>query len=252
MTSPASFSGAVPQQVGLGIEELVAAADRLGIKWRLRPGTVVRYTGSATDTPVYLDGDIEEVRAQSLIGTLTAFDRVMVLFVPPQGLYVVGRPGDTNPAQNVQIKYKPEDETVTSTTSQADNDIFFDITQGAYILEGFTFYTCTTAADMGQSYQWNSTGTDGAWGLMGLSTSGAGSPDGNVTAPAFQFGVASASFLSTGGAGANTMMSLIRGFFQCTSLNGDRLSFIWAKNTADGVTPLTVHKGTCHKLTKIA
>lgn len=253
MTSPASFSGEVPQQVGLGIEELVAAAERLGLKWRLRPGTVVRYTGSATDTPVYLDGDEGvETRAQSLIGTLTAFDRVMVMFVPPQGIYVIGRPGNGNPAPNTQVKYKTADETVTTDSIQSDNHIFFDIVKGSYLLDGTVFYSCTTVADMKQQFGWNSTRTSGTWGLQALAAAGGGTPDGDVTAPAFSFpGIANA-FLTSGGAGSNVLMTTIRGYFECTSSDGDRIGWAWAKRNVDGVTPLTVYKGTWFTLTKVA
>lgn len=253
MTSPASFSGEVPSQVGLGIEELVAAADRLGLKWRLRPATVTRYTGSATNTPVVLDGDEGvETRAQSLIGTLTAFDRVMVLFVPPQGIYVIGRPGSADPAVNTQVKYKSSNQIVTGTGVTADNHIFFDIKKGTYYLDGTVFYTCTTVADMKQQFGWNSTRTSGTWGLHGLATSGGGTPDGNVTAPAFSFPGISNAFLSTGGAGSNVLVTKIWGSFECTSNDGDRIGWAWAKLNADGVTPCTVYRGTRFSLTKTA
>jgi hypothetical protein len=71
---------------------IVANAERLGLIWKLRPATVVAPAVTGTDR-VIIDGDDQSVpvRVTSLVGTLTAAQRVMVLITPPSGLHVIGR-----------------------------------------------------------------------------------------------------------------------------------------------------------------
>lgn len=72
------------------VQEIVAQADRLGLVWKLRPGTVQVGSG-LEDIQVNLDGDgIVTVSAISLLGLLTVGDRVMTLIVPPSGIYIIG------------------------------------------------------------------------------------------------------------------------------------------------------------------
>jgi hypothetical protein len=70
-------------------------ARRLGLVWRRLPGTVMQVNGPG-EILVRIDGDGEQTPptpAVSLVGNLVAGERVMCDFVPPQGVYVIGRYG---------------------------------------------------------------------------------------------------------------------------------------------------------------
>jgi hypothetical protein len=73
------------------ITELLKQADRLGLTWGRRPGTVVYTDGlfSPRQASVIMDGDDAGVTVVSLVGDLAVGDRIMVDRVPPAGLYAV-------------------------------------------------------------------------------------------------------------------------------------------------------------------
>lgn len=73
------------------ITELLRQADRLGLTWGRRPGTVQSTTGlfTTTQASVIMDGDDVGITVVSLIGPLVVGDRVMVDRVPPAGLYAM-------------------------------------------------------------------------------------------------------------------------------------------------------------------
>lgn len=75
------------------ITELLRQADRLGLTWGRRPGTVQSTTGlfTTTQASVIMDGDDVGITVVSLIGALVVGDRVMVDRVPPAGLYVMAK-----------------------------------------------------------------------------------------------------------------------------------------------------------------
>lgn len=77
--------------VSTGIQALVESANRLGLTWRLRPATVVSLVEE--QVTVVMDGDTEVVTTTSLIGPAPVDGRVMVMIVPPAGLFIVGIPG---------------------------------------------------------------------------------------------------------------------------------------------------------------
>lgn len=56
----------------------------------LRPGTVIEDSFVTTSMIVRIDGDTDPVPVQSLVGGLMVNTRVMVLFFPPQGAYIIG------------------------------------------------------------------------------------------------------------------------------------------------------------------
>jgi hypothetical protein len=74
------------------VTELIKAADRLGLTWGLRPGTVVLTTSpySPREASVRMDGDDGNITVVSLIGDMAVGDRVMVMHVPPAGEYTIG------------------------------------------------------------------------------------------------------------------------------------------------------------------
>lgn|SRR6478752_2895787 len=74
------------------ITELVRVADRLGLTWGLRPGTVVSVSPpfDRREASVRMDDDEGGITVVSLVGDVAVGDRVMVVYVPPSGQYAIG------------------------------------------------------------------------------------------------------------------------------------------------------------------
>lgn len=81
-----------------GVDALIGNADRLGLKWRISPGTVGEAGSNAAAAAaigVTLDGDAinavaSMVSCVSLIGYVPPSARVMVLQVPPTNNFIIG------------------------------------------------------------------------------------------------------------------------------------------------------------------
>jgi hypothetical protein len=71
--------------IATSISEIQQQATRLGLAWRLRPGTV-----QDDGTTVIVDGDSSALSTISLVGKCPPGQRVMVLYVPPSSNYIVG------------------------------------------------------------------------------------------------------------------------------------------------------------------
>ena len=71
---------------------LIQNADRLGLKWDLKPATVSQVEPVVT---VVYDGDTTPITAVSMIGNVSIDQRVYVIFVPPSGNFIIGRLSDT-------------------------------------------------------------------------------------------------------------------------------------------------------------
>lgn len=69
------------------VKAITENADRLGLTWTLRPGTV----SVSSPLTVIMDGDSVAIDMFSMCGTVFAGERVWVISVPPSGNYVVGR-----------------------------------------------------------------------------------------------------------------------------------------------------------------
>src|SRR4030095_1763948 len=80
------FTEEAPSLISVGASAIVDNAERLGLTWNLRYGTVT----SATPLAVTYDGDTEAIPMTSLVGVLNAGGRVSCIAVPPSGNYVVG------------------------------------------------------------------------------------------------------------------------------------------------------------------
>ena len=79
----------LPSLMGTTVQEIVSNAFRLGLTWRLRPGTVTVAT-SETSLEVRLDGDDTAVTVVSMIGSIAVGRRVYVITIPPAGNYAIG------------------------------------------------------------------------------------------------------------------------------------------------------------------
>ena len=78
-----------PQLFGTGTKVMVENASRLGLTWRLRPGTVTEAI-SQDQLEIRLDGDEVPITVVSMIGSLPIDSRVYVITLPPAGNYAVG------------------------------------------------------------------------------------------------------------------------------------------------------------------
>lgn len=104
----------VPRYVTVSAVHAVRAAVqdaiRLGITWRLRPGTVGGSLPAQPESvPVQVDGDNATVYARSMVGSLVPGQRVWCVQIPPAGIYVLGIIGVSRAA--------PTSETFTSSGS---------------------------------------------------------------------------------------------------------------------------------------
>lgn len=86
MTNP-QFTGVHPATDPV---EVLAGSKRLNTDWALRYATVLETRSTITASGRY-DGDVDKtVSLISLVGPLTAQQRVAVIFIPPSGNYVIG------------------------------------------------------------------------------------------------------------------------------------------------------------------
>lgn len=78
------------------VKALVENAKALGLIWSLRPATVTVDAPDPSLVEVIMDGDTVSISVVSLIGALAEGSRVMVMVVPPSGMFIIGQP-DTGP-----------------------------------------------------------------------------------------------------------------------------------------------------------
>lgn len=90
MTQPEIPGQGMTRPVVVGIEEMLSQARRLGLLQVYRPASVFQTPDDLTQVQVILDGDTAPIRAQSLVGIVLTNMRVMVMTVPPQGVYIIG------------------------------------------------------------------------------------------------------------------------------------------------------------------
>jgi hypothetical protein len=118
------------------VTEVLRQADRLGLTWGRRPGTVVFTTGLFTprQASVVMDGDSVGITVVSLVGDLVVGDRIMVDRVPPAGLYAIAR--ISGPPSPFALALTSDSATITAETVMhtfTDLDLRFGY---AYRVEG--------------------------------------------------------------------------------------------------------------------
>ena len=89
-TAPSSAASTPVDASTAAAQAIIEQAQRLGLVWRIIPGSVVGDTTNINNIAVTLDSDTKQTRAQSLIGAVQNADRVMVLLVPPNGAFIIG------------------------------------------------------------------------------------------------------------------------------------------------------------------
>lgn len=93
-----------PMQVAAGIDEVKENADRLGLSWTLRPGTIAAGTLPGSNAcAVIMDGDTSPIPAFSMVGTVSGGLRVYVLRVQPEGTYIAGFSGPQQGVAAVRV-----------------------------------------------------------------------------------------------------------------------------------------------------
>lgn len=93
------------------LKEISSTDDPLRMRNRFRPATVAASSTDTNSIPVTIDGDpsTSTSYAISLIGPLAKGQRVMVVFVPPAGAYIIGGIGGATPIVQEQSFYlKPD------------------------------------------------------------------------------------------------------------------------------------------------
>lgn len=89
------------------VRAAIRDAQRLGILWRLRPGTVGGSLPAQPESvPLQVDGDSSTIYARSMVGSVMPGQRVWCVQIPPAGVYVLGIIGVSRSA--------PTMETITS------------------------------------------------------------------------------------------------------------------------------------------
>lgn len=87
------------------VQAAIDNAVRLGLVWRLRPGTVAGDGLAAPESvPVVVDGDTAQVRARSMVGFLAGGQRVWCVQIPPAGVYVLGVMGEKSVGGRVRVR----------------------------------------------------------------------------------------------------------------------------------------------------
>jgi hypothetical protein len=101
--------------VEAGVQAIRDNAERLGLKWQLRIGTVK--TGDLVRPTVQLDGDTSTIQPVSMIGHMNEDNRVYVMSTDDGANFAIGR---INPSQigSVLISFV----TLASTTVNVDFD----------------------------------------------------------------------------------------------------------------------------------
>lgn len=143
----------IPQTVALSsVDELRAQAHRLGMVWDLRAATVAETSGAFTAyvPRIDLDGDDDDsagVTAVSFIGGVAVGMRVMVVFVPPTGNYIIG---SFNPAQTQRYEIgslTSHGTTITTTETVMETFASFTAMPGAAYrveVDGYLLAAATT------------------------------------------------------------------------------------------------------------
>lgn len=109
-----------PQQISAGIDEVKENADRLGLTWTLRPGTIAAPTTAGSNAcAVTMDGDSSPIPAFSMAGDVAAGFRVYVLRVQPEGTYIAGIIGPQKGVAAVRV--------VVTTNQDYTNGVVFAI-----------------------------------------------------------------------------------------------------------------------------
>lgn len=115
MTAPIAVKSRISSDdVTTLIGAITENAHRLGLKWLLRPGTVVSGTDTGNVTAKVDGDDIATLGIVSMVGKLNPKSRIWLLIIPSVGTYVIGRVGSID-----EYQHKSHQQSLTSTTTSA-------------------------------------------------------------------------------------------------------------------------------------
>lgn len=212
MTQSTSSGESSVSDVATGVDQAVADAKRLGISWTLRPGTMI------SDFVAVYDGDAVEqgVRVIKLVPDVANGDRVMLMFVPPAGNFVIGYAPGSDPVNRLVRATS-----ATGTTSNATYSTPTGMTairlraNTTYFISCNVLYT-TAATTTGAQFQLAFTGTVKRDQLIGVIQGSTAATFTRVT-PSLNDTVSWRSFDTL----AATAISQITGFVTVDASEGD-------------------------------
>lgn len=121
MTTPTKsewFSRIASDDVTTLVSAIAENAHRLGLKWLLRPGTIMTGTDTGNVTARVDGDDIATLGIVSMVGKLNPKSRVFLLIIPSVGTYVIGRVGSIDEYQHKS--HQQATASTNSTTSYAN------------------------------------------------------------------------------------------------------------------------------------
>lgn len=136
-----------PGLVGVGIQELLDSASRLGLTWNLRIGTVTEVSSSNL-IRVRLDGDTESISVVSMIGTTYTSARVYVITIPPAGNFVIGAVSRVYPRSRIATQVRDVNSAAFTTTETVTDTVTASLIEGlTYTVNSFISVRSSAAGD---------------------------------------------------------------------------------------------------------
>ena len=117
------------------VSAIAENAERLGLTWSMKPATVTGYDWDTNTATAVYDGDDVAIGMVSLTGPLLADFRVMAMFVPPSGNFIVSTLGIPDPGT---LAIRLQASSTQSLTNAVTNFIEFGTVQHNFFGGGFT------------------------------------------------------------------------------------------------------------------
>lgn len=93
------------QQTTATLDEFLATLKRRKILWEMHIATVNEDSANSTAAKVTIDGDTLPIPVDTIIGNVIQGQRVIVIFVPPSGYYIVGNVDGTGVVMSGIVAY---------------------------------------------------------------------------------------------------------------------------------------------------
>jgi hypothetical protein len=121
----------IVESVAAGAKAIKDTAQRLGLTWSLRPGTIQPSDSGAIQVSLDGDQDVARVTVVSLIGPVVPLSRVMVLIIP-DAMFVIGNVTGAVPRvmTNRVLMVSNADVTLTTSYQVVPNTLVTVVTSG--------------------------------------------------------------------------------------------------------------------------
>lgn len=113
-----------PDLIGTGAQVVVETANRLGLTWSMRIGTITEIN-SMSQLVVQIDGDENPITMTSMIGVGSVGRKVYVITVPPSANFVVGNVNRPQAGQRIATTVR-----VTNSAGHAGTEVVTDSVTG--------------------------------------------------------------------------------------------------------------------------